>query len=85
MTAVPQSMRTGSAKGPFLTVRTSQEILRSGVLVRSERNSSMRPSRIVLLASLLACAIAVSGCANTVRGVGQDVKSTVKAVEQETE
>jgi predicted small secreted protein len=54
-------------------------------LVRSEGNSSMRMSSIVLLASLLACAVAVSGCANTVRGVGQDVKSTVKAVEQETE
>ena len=45
----------------------------------------MPPSRILLLASFLACAIAVSACANTVRGVGQDVKSTVKAVEQETE
>ncbi len=33
------------------------------------------------IAMLLASALLVSGCANTVRGVGQDVKSTANAVE----
>ncbi|MBZ9811206.1 entericidin A/B family lipoprotein [Mesorhizobium sp. CA13] len=30
---------------------------------------------------ILACAIALSACANTVRGVGRDVKSTANAVD----
>jgi predicted small secreted protein len=30
---------------------------------------------------ILACAVALSGCANTVRGVGKDLKSTAKAVD----
>ncbi|CAN7583000.1 EncA/B family entericidin [Mesorhizobium caraganae] len=30
---------------------------------------------------VLACALALSACANTVRGVGRDVKSTADAVD----
>jgi predicted small secreted protein len=30
---------------------------------------------------ILACAMALSACANTVRGVGRDVKSTANAVD----
>lgn len=41
----------------------------------------MKLSRIVSLAAVLACALAVSACANTIRGVGKDVKSTARAVE----
>jgi predicted small secreted protein len=41
----------------------------------------MTPNRIASLAVLLACALAVSACANTVRGAGKDIKSTVNAVE----
>ena len=32
--------------------------------------------------ALLACAMALSACANTVRGAGQDVKATANAVEE---
>lgn len=45
----------------------------------------MTPSRIVSLAVLLVCAIAVSACANTVRGAGKDIKGTVNAVEDTVE
>ncbi|QND68423.1 EncA/B family entericidin [Mesorhizobium loti] len=31
--------------------------------------------------AILACALALSACANTVRGVGRDVKSTANAVD----
>ncbi|TPM31187.1 entericidin A/B family lipoprotein [Mesorhizobium sp. B2-2-2] len=31
--------------------------------------------------TILACALALSACANTVRGVGRDIKSTAKAVD----
>ncbi|MBN9233763.1 MULTISPECIES: entericidin A/B family lipoprotein [Phyllobacteriaceae] len=41
----------------------------------------MKLSRIVPLA-VIAVALALSGCANTVRGVGKDVKSTAHAVKQ---
>jgi predicted small secreted protein len=40
----------------------------------------MKLSRLGLTA-ILACALGLSACANTVRGVGKDVKSTAKAVE----
>jgi predicted small secreted protein len=32
--------------------------------------------------ALLACAMALSACANTVRGAGQDLKATANAVEE---
>ena len=35
----------------------------------------------VLTASALVCAIFLASCANTVRGVGRDVKDTANAVE----
>ncbi|WP_348630088.1 entericidin, partial [Mesorhizobium sp. M7A.F.Ca.US.001.02.1.1] len=41
---------------------------------------SMKLLRITPIA-ILACALALAACANTVRGVGRDVKSTAKAVE----
>jgi predicted small secreted protein len=41
---------------------------------------SMKLLRITPIA-ILACALALTACANTVRGVGRDVKSTAKAVE----
>ena len=37
-------------------------------------------SRLAPVAVLI-CVLALSACANTVRGVGQDVKSTANAVE----
>jgi len=37
--------------------------------------------RIAPLAAILAATLALSACANTVRGVGKDVKGTVNAVE----
>ena len=40
----------------------------------------MKLSKLAPLAVLL-CALAVTACANTVRGVGKDVNSTVDAVE----
>jgi len=45
----------------------------------------MALSRFASLAVLLTCAFVISACANTVRGAGQDVKSTVKAVEDTVE
>ncbi|MEP9388492.1 EncA/B family entericidin [Mesorhizobium sp. KR9-304] len=41
----------------------------------------MKLSRFASIAALLACALAVSACANTVRGVKKDVTSTAQAVE----
>ena len=41
----------------------------------------MKLSRLASLAAILACAFAVSACANTVRGVKKDVTSTAKAIE----
>lgn len=40
----------------------------------------MKLSRIVPVAIVL-CAFTLASCANTVRGVGRDVKSTANAVE----
>ncbi len=40
----------------------------------------MKLSKLAPLAVLL-CALAVTACANTVRGVGKDVNATVDAVE----
>jgi predicted small secreted protein len=40
----------------------------------------MRPARLIPVA-LIISALALAACANTVRGVGRDVKSTAKAVE----
>lgn len=41
----------------------------------------MKSSKIAALAAVLACAMFVSACANTVRGVGRDVNATADAVE----
>ena len=40
----------------------------------------MKLSKIVVL-GVLAVSLGLAGCANTVRGVGKDVKDTGKAVE----
>ncbi|RWH81938.1 MAG: entericidin A/B family lipoprotein [Mesorhizobium sp.] len=44
----------------------------------------MKPLRIAPI-TILACALALSACANTIRGVGRDVKSTANAVEDTVE
>ncbi len=41
----------------------------------------MSAARIATLAAVLAYTLVAAACANTVRGVGQDVKGTAKAVE----
>lgn len=41
----------------------------------------MSQSRFALVAVSLAAALTLSACANTVRGVGQDVGATVDATE----
>ncbi|MCL7996976.1 entericidin A/B family lipoprotein [Brucella thiophenivorans] len=41
----------------------------------------MKLSRIVPVAIIL-CAFTLASCANTVRGVGRDVKGTANAVEE---
>jgi predicted small secreted protein len=41
----------------------------------------MKLSKFTSVAALLACALIVSACANTVRGVGRDVNQTADAVE----
>lgn len=41
----------------------------------------MKLSRIAPIAALLACALAVSACANTIRGVGKDASNTVDATQ----
>lgn len=38
-----------------------------------------------ILAGLLLMAVLLAGCPNTIRGVGQDVKDSGKAVEQAVE
>ncbi|MBA3448494.1 MAG: EncA/B family entericidin [Pseudaminobacter sp.] len=45
----------------------------------------MKLPRIAPIAAILACALMVSACANTVRGVGADVKNTADAVEDTVE
>lgn len=40
--------------------------------------------RFAALASTLAVALTLSACANTVRGVGQDVRATGEAVQEQT-
>lgn len=40
----------------------------------------MTPSRLAPVAILI-CALLVSACANTVRGVGRDIRATAAAVE----
>lgn len=44
-------------------------------------NPTMNFSRLAPLAAVLACALLASACANTIRGVGQDAKDSVQAVE----
>ncbi|GAB1582377.1 MULTISPECIES: entericidin EcnAB [Phyllobacteriaceae] len=44
----------------------------------------MKPSRIVPLVAIL-CAFSLAACANTVRGVGKDVKSTAHAIQETVE
>ena len=41
----------------------------------------MKLSRLAPIAAILAFALVVSACANTVRGVGRDVNATADAVE----
>jgi predicted small secreted protein len=41
----------------------------------------MKLSRFAAIAAVLACALAISACANTVRGVGRDVNATADAAE----
>ena len=41
----------------------------------------MKLSRLASIATILVCALAVSACANTVRGVKKDVKATANAVQ----
>lgn len=41
----------------------------------------MKLSRLAPIAAALVCALALSACANTVRGVGKDIKGTANAVD----
>ena len=41
----------------------------------------MKLPRFASLAAILACALIVSACANTIRGVGRDASNTVNATE----
>jgi predicted small secreted protein len=41
----------------------------------------MKLSKFTSVAVILACALVVSACANTVRGVGRDINATAEAVE----
>ncbi len=41
----------------------------------------MKPSKIAPIAAVLACALVVSACANTIRGVGRDASNTVDATQ----
>jgi predicted small secreted protein len=45
----------------------------------------MKLPRFAPIAALLACALIVSACANTIRGVGRDVSNTANATEQAVE
>ncbi|WP_258595603.1 hypothetical protein [Mesorhizobium sp. AR07] len=49
-----------------------------------EGGATMKLLRTAPIA-ILACALALSACANTVRGVGKDVKSTARAVDETVE
>lgn len=40
----------------------------------------MNPIRFASVLLVMLCAVSLSACANTVRGVGKDVKGTVKAI-----
>ncbi|WP_353645616.1 EncA/B family entericidin [Mesorhizobium sp. WSM2239] len=44
----------------------------------------MKP-RFAPIAAILACALVVAACANTIRGVGRDASNTVNATEQAVE
>ncbi|RCS25388.1 entericidin, EcnA/B family [Phyllobacterium salinisoli] len=44
----------------------------------------MKSSRVAPLVAIL-CAISLTACANTVRGVGKDVKSTAHAIQDTVE
>lgn len=46
---------------------------------------AMKFNRYASVAAVLACALFVSACANTIRGVGQDAKDSAKAVESVVE
>jgi predicted small secreted protein len=41
----------------------------------------MKHYRLASIAAVLACALAASACANTIRGVGRDASNTVNATE----
>ena len=41
----------------------------------------MKLSKLAPIAAILACALFVSACANTIRGVGRDVSNTADATE----
>lgn len=41
----------------------------------------MKLSRFAAIAAVLACALTISACANTVRGAGKDLNATADAVE----
>jgi predicted small secreted protein len=51
-----------------------------GLIYLLRETTSMKLLRIAPIA-ILACALALTACANTVRGVGKDIKSTAKAVD----
>jgi predicted small secreted protein len=50
------------------------------VQIKPEGAPFMKPSRFAPIA-VLACALALAACANTVRGAGKDIKNTANAVE----
>ncbi|MGB3900425.1 MAG: hypothetical protein WA973_17955 [Mesorhizobium sp.] len=50
------------------------------VQITPEGAPIMKPSRFAPIA-VLACALALVACANTIRGAGKDIKSTAHAVE----
>ena len=41
----------------------------------------MNRSKPISLAAILACALTLSACANTIRGIGKDASNTVKATQ----
>ena len=45
----------------------------------------MKLPRFAPIAAILACALIVSACANTIRGVGRDVSNTANATQQAVE
>jgi predicted small secreted protein len=54
------------------------------IILPDRETPSMKPSRIVPLVAIL-CAFSLAACANTVRGVGKDVKSTAHAIQETVE